>query len=78
MKRRGRKRKYDWETWLSCSQTTLVRGVDYHCSQQAMAKMVRNSASNRQVYVQLTDTGNSIIIKVIDAVPHTDKTAVAV
>lgn len=72
------RRKYRWEDWFDHPVTTLKRGVHYHCSQSAMAGMVRNAASQRKLYVKIIDTGDSIIIiKVVHESPHTDKTAVA-
>ena len=72
----GAKRKYMWEDWFDKPHTLLVRGVDYHCSQSAMAGMVRNNASQRGVRVRIIDTGWSITIEVTGEVPHTDKVAV--
>ena len=70
------KRKYKWEEWFDQSRTVLVRGVDYHCSQSSMAGAIRNSASQRGARVHLTDTGDSIIVEVVDEIPYTNKVTV--
>lgn len=70
-------RRYRWEDWFDQPITTLIKGVHYHCSQSAMAGAVRNAASQRRVKVKIIDTGTSIVIEVIGAIPHPDKTAIA-
>ena len=75
-------RKYFWDRWFGGAPTTIVRGVDYHCSQSTMVATVRNSASMRHLRVKLVDNGDSIVIQVVgrtrdaDEVPDTDKVAI--
>ena len=64
------KRKYRWEEWFDRPRTTLVRGVDYRCSQSMMSQQVRSNASARGVSVRVADTGDSIIVEVVSAIPH--------
>ncbi len=69
-------RKYPWEVWFDRPHTVLVRGVDYHCSQSTMCQAIRNEA-RRKWRVRLTDNGDSIVMEVLGAIQHTDKTPVA-
>lgn len=71
------KRKYNWEEWFGRPTTTIVRGVDYHCSQAMMWMMVRNAARQRGVRARVTDTHEGILIEVLGEVPHTDQATVA-
>lgn len=72
------KRKYWWEEWFSKPRTVLIREIDYHCSQSAMTQMVRNNASQRGIRSRVIDTGNSVIIEVLDEIHNTDKSAIVV
>jgi len=72
----GANRKYRWEQWFDRPITVLVRGTDYHCSQSTMVGMIRNNASRRGVRVRIVDTENLIIIKVANAVQHTDQVGI--
>jgi hypothetical protein len=71
------RRKYNWEEWFGRPVTLLTRGADYNCSQSIMCAVIRNEASERRVRIRLRDEGDSIIIEVVDAVPHPDKTTIA-
>ncbi len=71
------KRLYSWEDWFDRGGTTLVRGVDYHCSQYAMVAQVRNAASKHGVKVRVADSGNTITIEVTGEVQYTDRATVA-
>ena len=71
------KRKYRWEEWFDQPRTLLVRDSDYTCSQSSMCQAIRNSASQHGVRVHLIDTGDSIIIEVVDAIQPTTQVAVA-
>lgn len=73
----ARKRRYYWYTWLQQPTTTLVRGVDYDCSQSAITQQARSEASARGVRVSIKDHGNSITIEVPSALPHTLTPAIA-
>ena len=70
------KRKYKWEAWFGMGRVVLVRGIDYQCSQSAMMSMVRTNAWLRRVRVSVQDTGNTLIVEVRGAIPHTDSVAV--
>lgn len=72
----GRPPKYNWDGLFKRAHTVLVRGIDYQCSQSSMAGSIRNKASKLGLRVKLADTGDSIIIKVIGAIPHTNQAAV--
>lgn len=41
-----------------------------------MAGLVRNAASRMKVHINITDTGDSIIVKVINEIPHTNQVAI--
>ena len=75
-------RKYFWDRWFGGAPTTIVRGVDYQCSQSTMVATVRNSASMRHLRVKIVDAGGSIVIQVVgrtkdsDEIRNTDKVAV--
>jgi len=71
------RRIYWWELWFGSSRTVLTCGVDYHCSQSAMAGMIRNSASKHGVRVSLTDKGSSIVIEVVGEVLDPNKASIA-
>lgn len=71
------KRKYWWETWFGQKNTTIVRGIDYHCSQSTMCGTIRNNASRCGLRVRLADRGDTITIEVVGEVLHTDRIAVA-
>lgn len=71
------KRKYSWEEWFGRERTTLVHGIDYHCSQSTMVATVRNNASKRKLRVRINDLGNSITMEVVGEILHTDKATVA-
>ena len=66
------KRKYMWEEWFDRTDTILVRGVHYDCSQSTMAQTIRNNASQRGLRVRLTDTGTEIWIQVVCGVQQHD------
>lgn len=75
------RRKYNWEEWFERDLTVLLRGSDYHCSQSTMVQTVRNNASQRGVRVRVTDTDDSVVIRVVGrthALPHTDSATVPV
>lgn len=59
------KRKYSWEHWFIEGHTTLVRGVDYDCSQSQMIQYIRNKASLLKLRVKLTDSTASVTIRVL-------------
>jgi len=70
------RRKYCWEQWFSTQYFTLIRGVDYFCSQSTMYQTIRNNACQRNMKVRIIDTGDSMVVEVTerdyDEVPHTD------
>lgn len=59
------RRKYWWEEWFSQKLTIVQRGIDYQCSQSAMAQNIRSNASAYGKSVKLTDNGDSFIIEVV-------------
>ena len=75
------KRKYRWEDWFGRRVAVLVRGVDYHCPQSTIVQAIRNAAVKYRKHIRLRDTGDTIIVEVIEegasAGIHTDPTAVA-
>lgn len=60
------RRKYNWEEWFGQDSFTLVRGVDYHCSQSAMVQNIRNKAVKLGVRVNLEDAGDRIRVWIYD------------
>jgi hypothetical protein len=71
------RRKYDWDTWFDRPVTILRRGVHYQCPQSTMANSIRNAASRMGLSVSVEDRGDSIVMKVPSAIPHTAKITVA-
>ena len=71
------KRKYNWDTWFDRPITVLRRGVHYMCPQSTMANSIRNAASRMGLSVSVEDRGDSIVMRVPSAIPHTDQIAVA-
>lgn len=66
-----RKRLYRWEEWFGRPRTTIVRGVDYACSQGVMWQMVRNEAWRRRKRIRVTDHNDRLVIEVIGDIPNT-------
>ncbi len=74
------RRKYPWEDWFAAGDVTIIRGLDYDCSQATMVQTIRNNASTRGLYVSVIDLGNVIRIEVLgerDDTARTDQTTVA-
>ena len=70
-----KKPTYTWGRWLKEPGVTLIRGVDYTCSQSGMVQTIRNNASLRGVRVRITDNTDSITIEVIGEVQNARSTS---
>jgi hypothetical protein len=55
---------YAWETWFRDDRFTLVRGLDYSCSQSVMAQQVRDYASQNGYRVSIADQNTQLVITV--------------
>lgn len=67
IKSRGRPRIYHWDDLLvqrlAIDQPlTLVRGVDYHCSDVTMAQQLRNQASARELAIKVFIEQGRVVI----------------
>lgn len=69
--------RYNWDEWFGNKIALLRRGIEYNCSQSAMASMVRNNASMRRIKVRLTDMDTSILVEVLDEVSHTNPATIS-
>lgn len=58
-------RLYPWTKWFTFQEFTLVKGVDYVCSQSAIAQQVRNAANKRGLRVSLEERDRSLTVRVI-------------
>ena len=61
---RGRPPLYDWDDLLSRPRVRLRRGVNYACSQAAIAQQARDALSERGLSGSVEDRHDSIVIVV--------------
>jgi hypothetical protein len=61
---RGRPELYDWKTWFSQPEFRVMAGRDYLCSQTSMAQQIRGEASDRGLFVRISDINIGLVVRV--------------
>lgn len=59
---------YRWDDWFANPRRifTLVKGVDYFCSQGSMSQQIRNAAHDRGISVRVLERDNQLTVVILN------------